>query len=162
MCSENAPSPLREAEPSKRRIPQASRARTKKKGKSTVAVYDEDHMDWSSADIVDVTDLASIPVQGSGMFTENEEIVGNGFIGRFEQCSVAFANSADVGHPTMDIAPLLQLPEQDPTSNGAGHMNVDADHMNVDIDDIIIHLESLTPEVEFAEAVETMGMPRTR
>jgi hypothetical protein len=41
-------------------------------------------------------------------------------------------------------------------------MNVDADHMNVDIDDIIIHLESLTPEVEFAEAVETMGMPRTR
>jgi hypothetical protein len=118
-------------------------------------------MDWSFADIVDVTGLASIPTQGLGLFTENEDM-GNGLIGRFEQCSVASANSADVGHPTMDTGTSPTTTEQDPTSNGAGPMNVDADRMSVDIDDKIIHLESLTPEVEFAEAVETMGMPRTR
>jgi hypothetical protein len=34
--------------------------------------------------------------------------------------------------------------------------------MNVDTDDIIIRLKTPTPEVEFAEAVETMVMQRTR
>jgi hypothetical protein len=116
-------------------------------------------MDWSSADFVDVTDLASVPVQGSGMFNENKDILENGLIERFEQCSVASDSSAD-GHSTMDIDTSPDnSSEQDATSNDAGHMNVDANDMNVDTDDIIIRLETPTPEVESAEAVETVTSP---
>jgi hypothetical protein len=80
-------------------------------------------MDWNSADIVDVTGLKIIPTQGFGMVTENEDIMENGLIGRFEQCSVASDDSAD----TMDIDTSPDnLSEQDATSNDAGHMNGDA------------------------------------